>query len=337
MIPALRHPGRLFLLTLLWSAGLSPVCAQLQVDLEIKRNLFIRYEPIIASVSITNFSGQTIYLEDRGDQPWFGFTIQTKEGRPIPPRMANYSKEPVALDAGHTLRRQINLTPLYGLDDYGTYQIQATVLDPGTGRFYSSAPQRIEMSEGRIVWQQVVGHPDDGTQRQLFLLTHRLTNSTALYLRISDADNGKIYCTHRLGSILNYDEPKILLDRNNQIHILHLRAPKSYIYSHIGLNGEILDRKSFSQAQTKPTLELHTDGRVLVVGGAIFDPTLQENETTAPTMGERPVPMPAPGQSATTGTEALPLSPTQDTAPKKGLNLWPFGKKSPAPSPTPES
>jgi hypothetical protein len=315
------------------SAGV--VQAQLQVDLEIKRNLFIRYEPILVTVSITNFSGQTVFLEDRNGQPWFGFTIQMKDGRPIPPRSPDYGKDPVVLEAGHTLRRQINLTPLYGLDDYGTYNIQATVRD-GSGRFYSSRPQRVEMSEGRVIWQQVVGHPDDGTTRQLFLLTHRLPASTALYLRIMDSDRGKVFATHRLGTFLTYDEPQVLLDQNNQVHILHLRAPKSYIYSHIGLNGEIIDRKSFSQARTKPMLERSGDGRIMVVGGAIFDPAAEEAEAAAPGLSERPVPLPGAG-----GPPPRPAAqPTPSAPPEKkgGLNLWPFQRREPAtPSPTPRS
>lgn len=322
----------LVLLAGLWLSALLPgtLQAQLQVDLEIKRNLFIRYEPILATVSITNFSGQTVFLEDSNGLPWFGFNIQMKDGRPIPPRSPDYGKDPVVLEAGTTLRRQVNLTPLYGLDDYGTYNIQATVRD-GTGRYYSSRPQRIEMTEGRVVWQQVVGHPDDGTTRQLFLLTHRLPASTALYLRIMDSERGKVFATHRLGTFLTYDEPQVLLDRNNQVHVLHLRAPKSYIYSHIGLNGEILDRKAFTQAKTKPLLERTPEGRVMVVGGAIFDPTVAESEPTPPALSERPVPLPgSPGAA-----RSVP-SPTPQK--KGGLNLWPFQKRESAkPEPTPRS
>lgn len=329
----LRLAFRAGLLALL-AGGFAPLAAhaQLQVDLEIKRNLFIRYEPVLATVSITNFSGQTVFLEDRGGQPWFGFTIQMKDGRPIPPRSPDYGKDPVVLEAGHTLRRQINLTPLYGMDDYGTYQIQATVRD-GSGRFYSSRPQRIEMSEGRVVWQQVVGHPDDGTQRQIFLLTHRLPSSTALYLRIMDSDRGKIFCTHRLGTFLTYDEPQVLLDKDNQIHVLHLRAPKSLIYSHIGLNGEILDRKAFTQARTKPTLERVGDGRVMVVGGAIFDPAAEEAEASAPLLSERPVPMPS-ASDANRATAPSPPAPSSTPA-KKGLNLWPFQRRDASPTAPP--
>src|SRR4051794_20161041 len=47
--------------------------AQIQVELKFKRVQYIAYEPIMASVEITNLAGRDIELHDNGDERWFGF------------------------------------------------------------------------------------------------------------------------------------------------------------------------------------------------------------------------------------------------------------------------
>ncbi len=53
----------LFLLILL-IGFLFEADAQIQVDLKIKRKLYLVYEPIIATVSITNLTGRDITFKD---------------------------------------------------------------------------------------------------------------------------------------------------------------------------------------------------------------------------------------------------------------------------------
>src|SRR5437867_1051994 len=51
------------------------VQAQIQVDLKLPRLQFIAYEPLIATLHITNLAGRDIDLHDSDGQRWFGFEI----------------------------------------------------------------------------------------------------------------------------------------------------------------------------------------------------------------------------------------------------------------------
>jgi hypothetical protein len=318
-------PRRFLLVSLLFfGAGLAPVLAQLQVGLSLPRSMFIRYEPLLVTVSITNLSGRPLLLADSAGTPWFSFQIQSENGRPIPTRLSGYSKDPVAIGPGETLRRSVNLTPLYALDDFGRYSIRVSIFDASSGRHFSSRPTNFEITEGRTLWQEMVGHPDDGSQRLITLLAHRLPNSTAAYLRIQDPKNGRVFCTHRLGSLVTYGSPQVELDVNNEVHVLQMRAPRTFIYSHIGLNGEVRQRMAFEQTSTKPSLQRGASGEVLVVGGRPFDPARQEAESQVPGVGDRPVPLPGAGGPV--------VAPTAEPSPSPrsggGINLWPFGRRS---------
>ncbi|MDX2079905.1 MAG: hypothetical protein SFU53_03910 [Terrimicrobiaceae bacterium] len=277
--------------------------AQVQVDLAIKRSLYIRYEPVLATVSITNLSGRELRLEDDPRNHWFGFQVETTDGRPVPPTDPNYSNAALVLGAGQRISRTVNLTPLFPISEFGAYRVRATVYVADLRRFFSSQTQNIEITDGRVLWQKTVGVPDGqsgaGSLRAISILSHRLSQTTQLYIRIEDPDQGVIFCTHQLGRFLTFGSPDIMLDQQNRVHILQNAAPKVFLYSKIGLNGEVLDRKSYNEFSTRPTLRRGSDGSVVIVGGQIIDPNAPKPEETLPGLGDRPVALPEEGATPT--------------------------------------
>ena len=138
---------------------LSAASAQLEVGLEIKRNIFIRAEPIEATVTIRNLAGKEVLLRDIEGSQWFGFEIMKGGDTPIGPLEVNYKNEPQILLSGGSIRRTINLLRLYPISDYGTYTIRAAIFFHETGKFITSEPLRVDISEGRKLWTQTVGVP----------------------------------------------------------------------------------------------------------------------------------------------------------------------------------
>ncbi|MFM8829813.1 MAG: hypothetical protein ACKOHM_02200 [Spartobacteria bacterium] len=270
--------------------------AQLQVEIKLKRTLYISYEPILINVSLTNLTGNPLPLSDADGNHWFGFQIETLDGRPIAPRSLNYTNEPLVLEPGQKLNRTVNLTPLFPIGEFGGYRIRAAIYAATLKRFFNSPPLNIEITDGKPVFQKTVGVPEGmpgaGETRNLTVLTHRLPNSTQLYVRIENAKGGTVFCTHRLGRLVSYGTPEILLDKQNQIHILQNVAPKAFLYSHIGLNGEVLDRKTYSQIVKRPILREGPDGTIQVIGAQEIDPAAEAAKPPVPSLSDRPVPLP---------------------------------------------
>jgi len=289
------------LLAVFAGVGIPRAVAQVRVDIAFKRALFIRYEPIIAIVTIRNLSGRELELRDEGNRKWFGFQIETAEGRLIPARDPDYELSPVQMGAGQTLTRAINLTPLYPLSDYGIYRTKGIVYVAGLNEYFSSSVLNFEITEGRILWQQRAGVPEGGSgggiERTVTLLAHRLPNNTQLYLRIEDEENGRVFCTHQLGKFLAFRDPEIELDAANDIHILQSVSAAEYLYSHVDLSGKVLERKLYNALKTKPSLRRDAGGNIVVVGGieqAPPDPSAPPQEAP-PSVSDRPVPLPDTG------------------------------------------
>ncbi|MFI0348335.1 MAG: hypothetical protein ACH346_06170 [Chthoniobacterales bacterium] len=116
-------------------------------------------------------------------------------------------------------------------------------------------------------------HEERG-MRTISLLSHRLPDHTALYLRIEDKASEIVFCTHCLGPYLPYKKPEILIDAKNHIHILQNETLGRFIYSHVDLDGKIIDRKKLITTKAKPSLVLTKRGIVTIVGGTLIDPNL---------------------------------------------------------------
>ncbi len=270
--------------------------AQVQVDIAFKRSLYMLYEPIMCTVTITNLTGRTLELADTPQEKWFSFQIQTTGGTPLPPVNPDYQNQPVSMEAGQKLVRTINLTPLYPLSEFGTYRVQAAIFSAQIGRLFVSEKLNIDITEGRLLWQKTVGVPEDagsGRSRTYSILAHRLPQTTMLYLRVEDKDAGVIYCTSQLGRFITFSSPDVVVDVTNQIHILQNAAPKSFLYSHFDVNGKLVKQQAYQVFKDRPYLAKQGN-TVAVVGGVPYDPNAKAPEAQMPRMSDRPVPLPTP-------------------------------------------
>ncbi len=250
--------------------------AQLRVDMKIKRQLYIAYEPLVATVSITNLAGRDITLKDADSQKWFGFVIQSAEGRLVPPRDPDYQLMPLVIPAGATLKRTANLSVLFPIADFGMYKVRASIYFGDMQKYFDSPSLNIQITEGKVIWQQTVGVPAGqegaGTMRTLSLLTFRLARDNRLYVRVEDKEAGIIYATRQLGPVLSNNPPQAEIDRANCLHILQLVGLKTYLYNKVGLNGESLAETTYNAVTTRPNLRKRDNGDVAVAGGKVDVP-----------------------------------------------------------------
>ena len=268
--------------------------AQIQVELNFKRLQYIAHEPILATVRIANNSGRDIDLHDDNGQHWFGFEINAAEGRLLAPLKQEAAEPALHVEAGKTVTRKINLTPLFPVHDYGAYHVRANVYFPDLNKFFYSATKVFQVSDARPIWQKTVGVPDGmpggGEVRTYSLLSNRFLDHTSLYVRVENKNTGVVYSTYSLGRIIANEDPQAELDRANQLHVLHCAAPRSWAYSHVGLNGEFLAHSTFLETKTRPRLRRAADGAVAVSGGMLDVPIAESKRGPAQKLSDRPAP-----------------------------------------------
>ncbi len=294
----MKSPLRL-LLPGLWLAIAAAAHAQLSVDLSIKRHLFISHEPVIATVTITNLTGRDVTLRDTPEMQWFAFQVTGAGERIFPPRDPNYALDPLEIKAGAQMRRTVNLNELYEIGDFGIYRVRASIYFADYKKFFSSRPSTIELTEGRRIWNQVVGVPDGqpggGTFRKFSLLAHQQGDYSLLYVRVEDRDEGTVYCTQELGRLLEGQPPTAEFDTGNNLYVLQLIGQREYLLSKIGLNGEYLGGTRYTAPKSRPYFRRLTNGQLQIVG-ARREETVAQGATpeAAPAkLSQRPSGLPA--------------------------------------------
>lgn len=272
---------RILILALVCAATVLPVRGQLAVALDIKRRTFLRYEPILATVRITNLSGRDLMLHDEG-QPWFGFEIQG-EGGLVTPRDTDYRLDPLEIKIGETVKRTVDLMKLYAISELGQQRIRVTVFARPLNQSFSSKPDMINITEGKVLWQQTVGVPDtlpNAGRNHSIKLIEFPDDKRYLYARVEDEEQAYVFCTRRLGHMIDGTTPQMQLDTSNNLYVLHLIAPKTYSLTNIGVNGELLGQYQCTAPKVKPYLRRLADGTIQLVG-AHRNPTAPPSGTVA--------------------------------------------------------
>ncbi len=281
---------------LLVGSGLlaATAAAQIQVDLKLPRLQYIAYEPVVANLVITNLAGRDVDLHDENGQRWFGFEVTCGEGQPIAPVSADKSQGPLNIAAGKRVTQKINLTPLFGVHDFGPYRVRAHVYFSDLNKFFYSQTKVFEVTNARPIWQKTVGVPEGSGAssggRTYSLMTNRFPDHTSLYVRVEDKESGVVYATYSLGRMIAFDEPQAQFDRTNQLHVLYCAAPRAWSYARVGLNGQLISHAAFTETKTRPRLIHAADGEVMVRGGAIETPVSQT--ASVPKLSVRPADLP---------------------------------------------
>lgn len=287
---------KLCLLALLALTALAGTAhAQLQVTLKLSRVLYMAYEPLLAEVSITNLSGRDMNLADAPGHPWFGFEVFAGKDTLLPPVDPNYHIDALFIPAGQTVKRTLNLTPLYPLQDFGPHSLRAVIYDKAADKYYSSNRKAIEITDGVQVWTQTVGATDaqGGGSRKISLLTNRLAKENRLYARIMNPDTGVVLACYSLGPVFIFSPPEYTLDDKNQLNVLQMVGPRQYFYTQIDANGKILQRTSYIDGKSSPKLSREDTGFVVVKGGKLDTPETraagQKPRANLPKLSDRPI------------------------------------------------
>src|ERR1700750_1428345 len=101
------QPLRIAAVFLLFGLVAAAAHAQIQVQLKVSRLQYTAYEPLLATVTITNRAGRDIDLNNDAGERWFGFEITGAGGQSIAAD-SSQKMEALHVGAGQTVAQKIN-------------------------------------------------------------------------------------------------------------------------------------------------------------------------------------------------------------------------------------
>jgi hypothetical protein len=125
------------------------------------------------------------------------------------------------------------------------------------------------------------------------MLSHHVGNYNMLYVRVEDREQGRIYCTHQLGRMIEGQPPQAQFDTANNLYVLQLVGQRSHTLSKISPEGEFLGRTNYSAPKSRPYFRKLADGTLQIVGGR-REVEMAQNPDAAPPakLSDRPAGLP---------------------------------------------
>ncbi len=248
--------------------------AQVTAEVALEQDQFLMGEEVTAAVKIINRSGQTLQFGD--DPNWLNFTVEARDGLGV----AKEGEVPVlgefSLESGQVATRRVNLSPNFDLKRAGSYRINATVNIKEWNRTITATPKSFDVVKGARIWSQEFGLPlpagasnrPPEVRRYTLEQANHLRSQLRLYLRITDLTDAEVIKVVPIGGMVSFSHPERQIDRLNRLHVLYQNGAKSYLYTVVSPDGDVLLRQTHEITTSRPRLKADEEGGFLVMGGA---------------------------------------------------------------------
>jgi hypothetical protein len=248
--------------------------AQISASLKITKTQHLAGEPVIAVVTITNYSGRDLVFQSDGRFQWMDFIVKRSNGNPVSAKSRTLFG-PMKIQAGQTMAREVDLSQHFQLSEAGNFSASAVIHMPGDPESGSSTNRVFfNMNPGRIYWSQKVGLPGKtGHMREFRLINFTGDTKTQIYVQIEDGSSGQLVRTFLLGDVLLLRKPLATVDRQQRMHVMFLATPAMWVHCVIDTDGRLVDRKIHQRGpQGEPQLLTFADGSVGVTNSIPYDP-----------------------------------------------------------------
>ncbi len=269
---SLRRPfSALIALVALLAPGL--VQAQISAKLELSRKQYLAGEPVLATVSVTNYTGRDVVFASDGRMPWLSFLMRDQSGYDVggSGKQVGYGK--VKIRNGETLSRQVDLAQQFNLSNPGGFSVGAVVsLPDDAGESASTNRVLFNVSTGTAYWNQRVGIPGrKGQSREFKLISFSGESASHLYAQVKDVKSGRNVRTFRLGDPMSLRRPVAAVDRHQKMHVMFLVNPTFWAHCQVDTDGKV-KRELYQRGETgDPQLVTLGDGTVRVINSVVYD------------------------------------------------------------------
>ena len=230
-------------LLVLLAAGGACVHGQVGMRLTAEYQRYLRYEPIELTLTLRNYSGNTLIFGDQdGARGSLNFNIESQTQKivaQLDPDLNPISD--IILAAGASRELKIVMNQLFDMQRNDVYKVMAVLEHQRLPQAYVSDVVTLEVREGTTVSEKMIGLPaanDRDLIRSLkasLMLFHEGT-STIYCLRVEDDEH--VYGTFRVGPYISGSKPQLEADASSAIHVLVQVRPRLYSYAVYSLVGD---------------------------------------------------------------------------------------------------
>jgi len=211
------------------------VRAQLGVALSSARSRYLRYEPIELTVTLRNYSGNTLTFGKKGaSRGYVFFLVESHAKRNV--KQHKLDKNPadgLILNAGETKTLTVSLNDFFNMQNPGSYTVRTQAGHARLDNDYQSEDVTFEVRDGQTVLSRDIGLPgEEGSTKiealKVSLIVFQDMDRGIYCLRVEDDE--MVYATIRLGRQIASSKPEMDADGGSDIHLLLQVSARLYSY-----------------------------------------------------------------------------------------------------------
>jgi len=260
------------LLLVAFLASVLRLSAQVSVEVSLEQEQFLASETLLVTVRVTNRSGQTLRLGEDAD--WLTFSVEARDGFVVTKSGEIPVTGEFVLDSSKMATKRVDLAPYFNLTKPGRYTVIASARIKQWDKQYVSKPKSFDIIHGAKLWEQEFGVPlpagalnRQPEVRKYILQQANYLKQLKLYLRLTDASEGKVFKVFAIGPMVSFGRPEPQLDKSSNLHVLYQTGPHGCSYTVVNPDGEVIVRQTHNITNTRPRLRVGPEGDFIVVGG----------------------------------------------------------------------
>lgn len=263
---------------------LAQAYAQLEVRLDAPRRELIPGENVPLIITITNHTDASVALTNTPGRSWL-FLEVNRFGELTPMAPVSMPRYPdITITPGSRRSFNISLQPHYVINREGTYRVSVSLRLPDMHTTYSSNTVSFDLAAGGTLRKFTIQARGQRLVTSLKLLS--VKGISYIFGQVADADSRVPLGACLLGQYVNFMEPKVLLDRMQNMHVLMQSTAEFFTYAVMDTYGA--RRQAVVLKRTGGPVDLvSTGGGIKYIGLAPHKKTKKDTETM-PSANARP-------------------------------------------------
>jgi hypothetical protein len=94
-----------------------------------------------------------------------------------------------------------------------------------------------------------------------------LRSQLRMYVQVSDESETHFFKVRAIGPMVSFSQPEAQLDRLSLLHVLYQSGARTFTYSVVNPDGDIVWQEIYDYFDTRPRLHTDDDGNITVLGG----------------------------------------------------------------------
>lgn len=296
--------------------------AQVFVDLRIPSTLLLEMEPALMTVTLRNQTGDSFVLGGTNEVNQLHLDIQHGSGSFVKGTGEPVLPDEVVVPARGTRTFELNMPQLYQIRRAGPYSITAR-LALGADRYVSDR-YLFDVVPGFEIGRMEARTRGAEPRRMVFMLKVLARDrEERLFIRFDEPQSGLCHGVYNLGAVIRMFEPRMVIDHDNRVHILHQSAPQRFTHSVFELDGAPVTVEYYGGRVSDVRMDVDEDGFVEILGVVPYqgDPSMAPLKSST-RVWEPAAPPPAPPRRRppSTDTPRAPIRGDPPAAPGQSGN-----------------